>query len=258
MRLVQAMVLAASVVAAAFAAAAPESAAVPTSAAEAKPTWADLTPSQRSTLAPLQQQWSTIDANRKAKWLVVAQRFPSLPAAERERVQARMAEWVRLSPIERGRARQTFQELRSLPVDDRQALWEAYNALPPEQKQELAARARPAARPSEPVASTAAVTAKRNTVPMQAPVSVKAVSPTVVQAKPGATTNLVTRTATPPAHNQPGLPKIVATEKFVNPATLLPRRGPQGAATVVSAASASTPAPVAAASAAPVVDTPGQ
>ncbi len=69
----------------------------------------------------------------------------------------------------------------------------------------------------------------------------KSVSPTVVQARPGATTVLVTRAAPPPNHQQPGLPKIAATEGFVNPATLLPKRGAQGAA-VRTAAAASDPA----------------
>jgi hypothetical protein len=38
--------------------------------------------------------------------------------------------------------------------------------------------------------------------------------------------------AQPPAHQQTGLPKIAATPGFVDPVTLLPRRGPQGAAAV--------------------------
>ena len=58
-----------------------------------------------------------------------------------------------------------------------------------------------------------------------------AVAPTVVQAAPGATTTLVTRQASPPVHQQTGMPKIAATPGFVDRSTLLPKRGPQGAAT---------------------------
>ena len=47
----------------------------------------------------------------------------------------------------------------------------------------------------------------------------------------GATTTLITKRPTPPSHQQTGLPKIAATPEFVNKATLLPQRGPQGAAT---------------------------
>ena len=57
-----------------------------------------------------------------------------------------------------------------------------------------------------------------------------AVAPTVVQAKPGATTTTMSTRAAPPPHHQAGLPKIAATPGFVDPATLLPQRGPQGAA----------------------------
>ena len=62
--------------------------------------------------------------------------------------------------------------------------------------------------------------------------------PTAQQAKPGATTTAMTSRPQPPAHQQPGLPKIAATPGFVDPSTLLPRRGPQGAA--VRAASAAS------------------
>src|SRR5205807_1358099 len=56
------------------------------------------------------------------------------------------------------------------------------------------------------------------------------VAPTVVQAAPGATTTLITRRPAPPPHQQTGVPKVAATPEFVNRTTLLPKRGPQGAA----------------------------
>ena len=83
--------------------------------------------------------------------------------------------------------------------------------------------------------------AKRNMVQSQAAAPKRAVAPTVVQAKPGATTTSMATRVAPPAHNQAGLPKIAATPGFVDPATLLPRRGPQGAA-VRSAGAATDPA----------------
>jgi hypothetical protein len=107
----------------------------------------------QAALAPLKQHWAGIDAVRKAKWLVVAQRFPAMPQPERQRVQARMAEWAAMTPSERGRARQNFQELRKLPHEDRQALWEAYRALPDEQKRALAQRTRPVAKATEPASA---------------------------------------------------------------------------------------------------------
>jgi hypothetical protein len=67
---------------------------------------------------------------------------------------------------------------------------------------------------------------------------VKPVAPTVVQAKPGATTTLMSKPANPPAHQQPGLPKVAATPGFVDRTTLLPQKGAQAAGTRAPAASA--------------------
>jgi hypothetical protein len=213
---------------------APQSGAPAATAAntESGPAWRDLPLAHQAALAPLKQHWAGIEATRKAKWLVVAQRFPALPQPERQRVQARMAEWAAMTPSERGRARQNFQELRKLPQEDRQALWEAYRALPDEQKRALAQRTRPVAKATEPAS---AASGKRAVAVNPASVVTKPVTPTVVQARPGATTNLVTKAPSPPSHHQPGMPKITATEGFVNPSTLLPSRGPQGAATHAAA-----------------------
>jgi hypothetical protein len=218
----------------------------PFAISEEAPKWQALTPAQQSALAPLQSEWPQIDAARKRKWIEVAARFPKMSPDEQQRVQVRMAEWTRLSPEERGRARIQFQEARQLPAGDRQERWEAYQALPEDERRALAERAAaPAAatRPAQPEARTAGSGAKSNVVSATsvATPSPRPVAPTVVQAKPGATTNLVSKPATPPVHHQAGLPKITATQGFVDPATLLPKRGPQGAG-VVSAPPATPPA----------------
>lgn len=209
------------------------------------PRWQALTPQQRSALAPLQGEWGSIDADRKAKWLEIAGRFPRLPVDEQQRLQGRMAEWSRLSPSDRGRARLNFQEAKQLPPQDRQAQWQAYQALPEDERKALATRALPVAPPARPapsgVQSQSAPTGKRNIVgnPSLTAAPSKAVAPTVVQAAPGATTTLVTRQAAPPAHQQTGMPKIAATPGFVDRTTMLPKRGPQGAATRAAGASQS-------------------
>ncbi len=210
------------------------------------PPWSSLSRAQQQALTPLQREWPNIDATRKAKWLDVAARFPSMPAAERERVQERMADWSRLTPAERGAARLQFQQSRQFAAEDRQARWEAYRALPEEERVELARRSRPAAKAPAPVNGDvkSATAAKRNLVPptTAAAATPKQVSPTAVQVKPGATTTLMSQPARAPAHQQSGLPKIAATEGFVDPKTLLPKRGPQGAA-VRSTAAAPQPTP---------------
>lgn len=200
--------------------------------------WGALSAAQKQALAPLERDWPGIDAQRRSKWLEVAARFPSLAADERARLQERMAAWARLTPAERSRARLQFQATRQLPKDERQAQWEAYQALPAEQKQALAQKARPGARAgttaqASPVQGEAA---KRNFVQPTAAPQARAVGPTTQRAGPGATTRPMTSKAPlPPAHHQAGLPKIAATPSFVDPATLLPKRGPQGAATRTAA-----------------------
>jgi Protein of unknown function (DUF3106) len=190
------------------------------------PSWQSLSTEQRSALAPLQNDWSSIDAPRKAKWLDIAGRYPKMAPEDQKLLQARMSEWSRLSPSERARARLNFQEVKQLPHQERQDKWQAYQALPESQRQALASKAAtPGVKPA-PEAGT-----KRNIVvnPSLSPNPSRAVAPTVVQAAPGATTTLVTRQPAPPAHQQAGLPKIAATPGFVDRKTLLPTRGPQGA-----------------------------
>ncbi|MFT3955674.1 MAG: DUF3106 domain-containing protein [Piscinibacter sp.] len=212
----------------------------PATASETGPRWQDLSPAQRSTLKPLERDWASIDGTRKQKWLEIAARYPAMPPAEQQRISARMNEWVKLSPAERGQARLNFQASRQLTPEERQARWQAYQALTPEQRGKLAERAAPSANASarsndatrKPVAPARdGVQAKSNIVPNPAYAAPpRAVAPTVVQAGPGATTSLMSKRTAPPTHQQTGLPKIAASPGFVDKQTLLPQRGPQGAA----------------------------
>ena len=209
--------------------------------AEAGVRWRELSPQQREALAPLEREWPTIDAPRKQKWITLAGRFHSLGPDERARITERMSDWARLTPAERGQARMRFEEVRQVPAPDRNARWQAYQALPADAKQQFAARAASAAgstlaaRINRPVRD--AREAKVNVVPSAAQVQPpKQVAPTLVQAGPGATTTLITRQPAPPSHQQTGMPKIAATPEFVNRSTLLPRRGPQAAAVTPPAA----------------------
>jgi hypothetical protein len=200
--------------------------------------WASLSSSQKSALKPLEREWGSIDAPRKVKWLEIANKFSTMPPAEQARVQNRMEDWAKMSPKERGQVRLNYKEAQQVPAQERKARWEAYQALPPDQQKQLAARAVPPARKAGTDASPESTGAKSNVVPNSsyAP-RPKAVAPTVAQAQPGATTNLITKRPSPPAHQQAGLPKIASTSGFVDQSTLLPKRGPQGAATRSAAAS---------------------
>lgn len=230
--------------------------------------WNDLTAQQKQVLQPLAAHWSSMDDTGRDKWVNVATRFPTLSAAEKQRVQERMTQWAKLRPQERGEARLRFQQTRQLTPDERQQKWAAYQALPAEDRQDLTRQAQRKARPvvllpeampgprearqafaSKRPQGVAASDKKSNVVPNAltgtAPTPT-VVRPTMVKAGAGATTTLVTQRPAPPLHQHTGLPKITATKGFVDPVTLLPRKGAQSAAmaSLPAAASATADQPV--------------
>ena len=198
----------------------PQASVAPAASTEG-PSWSSLTPAQRASLAPLQRDWPSIEANRKQKWLDIAARMPSMPPEERQRIQDRMSEWARMTPEERGRARLQFQEARQISPQQRQARWDAYLALPEEERRALAKSATKVPQVSKPSPAEA---------------TPQAVAPTPIQAKPGASTTLISRTASPPPHVQPGQPKIAAGQGAVNRNTLLPKSAPPSEAAASSTA----------------------
>lgn len=157
-------------------------------------------------------------------------------------MQQRMQDWARLSPASRGQARLQFQQAQRWSADERRERWQAYQSLDPRAREVLAERWRLQGRG----APDAQPAGKRNLVqtPLPPAAPPRAATSTAVRARAGATTHPLTRESAPPAHHQVGLPKVVVGETFVDPATLLPRRGPQGAA--VLSPPAARPAPPAA------------
>jgi len=241
-----ASLLAAAVVApvAAFAGAASSAAAADASG----PRWSELSAAQRQVLAPLANDWNSIDSRGKERWLGVAGRFPNMPAEERQRANQRMVEWSHMTPAQRTQARMNFQETRDVSKEEREARWKAYQALPDDKKRELADKRAAAAAASS--ASTATVTGRRHppveviqpktNVVNAAPARRTPLEPgsTVLVARPGTTTTLLTKRTAPPAHQHDGQPKISAGPGVVDRATLLPKKGPQAA---VRAAASDTP-----------------
>ena len=134
--------------------------AAPTNA-QARPAWSELTPVQQRALAPLASNWSTISEAQKRKWLEISKNYASLSPEGQATLNGRMNEWVLLSPQQRAQARLNFgktKELsRQLTPEEKNAKWQAYQALSPEEKQKLAAKASPkpagAATAVKPVAS---------------------------------------------------------------------------------------------------------
>ena len=116
-----------------------------------KPLWTELTEAQRQALAPLAPKWDTVSEAQKRKWLALSQNYPRMSGAEQEKLHSRMTEWAALSPQQRTQARLNFGEAKQISPDDKKAKWEAYQALSPEEKRNLAAGA------AKPPATAAAV-----------------------------------------------------------------------------------------------------
>ena len=213
------------------------------------PRWNDLSPAHRQVLAPLARDWNGLDARSKERWIDVAGRFPRMPPQEQQRATQRMGEWAHMTVAERTRARTVFQESRALTKEEREARWKAYQALPDDKKRELAARraaapasaAVPAAPPRRRAPAAIDNVQPKNNLIGGAPVA-RAPAGSAPQAaetrRPGATTTLLTRRASPPAHQREGSPKIAVGPNAVDRTTLLPKRA------TVAAGPASAPAPV--------------
>lgn len=122
-----------------------------------KPSWSELTATQREALAPLATSWPTITVAQKRKWLALSQNFDALAMPDQRIMHRRMADWAALSTQQRAQARLNFAQARDVPAQQRVAHWETYQALSTEQKQKLAAAsqtlpagAAPAMRPVAP------------------------------------------------------------------------------------------------------------
>jgi len=213
--------------------------------------WQELTAEQKKALMPLEHHWASMDDSGRDKWINVANRFNKLSLTEQQRVQDRMTQWAKLPPQERGEARLRFQQTRQLTADERQQRWAAYQALPAEDRQDLARQAQRKAKPvfladnmtgprearqafaNKRNLAQAASGKKSNVVPNALTSTAPAptvVSPTLIKAGSGATTSLVTQRPAPPSHQHTGQTKIAATKGFVDPVTLLPKKGAQSAA----------------------------
>ncbi|WP_326543255.1 DUF3106 domain-containing protein [Pseudorhodoferax sp.] len=155
------------------------------------PRWAGLTNAQRQALKPLGSTWNTLSEAQRRKWIALALNFEKLPPAEQQKLHQRMGDWVKLSAVERSQARLNFAETERLASDDKQAKWEAYQALSEEERRKLAEQA------------------PRRTLPGAA----TAVRP------------IRQRLATMPVvpENQRTMPRITIAPHLINPQTLLPQ-----------------------------------
>lgn len=105
------------------------------------PVWRELSPSQQKALTPLSAPWDTLSEAQKRKWIALSANYPKMSGEEQAKLHSRMTEWVSLSSQQRSAARLNYGETKEISPDDKKAKWEAYQALPPEEKKKLAAGA---------------------------------------------------------------------------------------------------------------------
>jgi hypothetical protein len=162
--------------------------------APSKPLWAQLTPPQQQALAPLAGEWDSLDAQRKSKWLAIGNKFSSMKPDEQQRMQARMQDWVQLTPEQRRIARESYARAKTLNPNQKSEQWQRYQELPEEQKKKLAAAA--ASKKQHIVTLPPASQSKSNVIQ-----PIKSTPKPVIEQsiKPQAASQLLHQTPSPPA-----------------------------------------------------------
>ena len=123
-----------------------------------QPMWSELTVKQKIVLAPLSDDWDSMEYFRQKKWLGIAARFHEMTPEEQRRIQGQMQAWGKLTPEQRQLARENFKTANQLPVEKKQELkqkWEEYSSLPEDEKEKLKQQAasKPAPKPGRPAAT---------------------------------------------------------------------------------------------------------
>lgn len=109
-----------------------------------QPKWSELTVQQKTVLAPLSDDWDSLEYHRQKKWLGIASRFSSMTPKEQRRIQVQMQEWGKLTDEEREQARENYISAKQLPIEKKRELkkkWEEYSSLPAEERARLRERA---------------------------------------------------------------------------------------------------------------------
>jgi hypothetical protein len=102
--------------------------------------WSELTEAQRNTLAPFEQQWNSLPAQRQQRLLQGADRWQNLGPNERREAQNRLREWNSQSPEQQQRIREQFNRFRALPQEEQTIVrdrFQSFQALPENRRYEL-------------------------------------------------------------------------------------------------------------------------
>jgi hypothetical protein len=104
--------------------------------------WSQLSPEQKTALAPLANEWNKMDAVRQKKWLGVANKYASMKPEEQQRVQERVQTWVKMTPEQRMAVRENFANTSKKTPEQKSAQWQQYQQLSEAEKIKLANEAK--------------------------------------------------------------------------------------------------------------------
>jgi TRAP-type C4-dicarboxylate transport system substrate-binding protein len=110
--------------------------------------WSELSDEQRTVLAPLEEDWSSLTPPRQKKWVEVANRYPDMSETEQNILQSRMNQWADLSTKQRQRARDNYLRTLKISPEQKAAAWESYQQLSDEEKKLLAQKRAQTSKPT--------------------------------------------------------------------------------------------------------------
>ncbi|MEB0030023.1 DUF3106 domain-containing protein [Undibacterium sp. RTI2.1] len=106
-----------------------------------RPSWQELSATQKIALAPLAPEWQRMSEQNKKKWLEIANKYAVMKPDEQVRVQERMRAWVKLTPEQRMQARENFARTTQINSEKKSEQWQQYQKLSEEEKKKLASEA---------------------------------------------------------------------------------------------------------------------
>lgn len=165
-----------------------------------QPKWSELSVRQKIVLAPLSDDWDSLEYFRQKKWLSIVTRFAAMTPDEQRRIQAQMQEWGKLTAAQRQLARENFKTTNQLSAEERQEFrkkWEEYVNLPDDEKEKFKQQAasKPAPKPGRPTAPATAPLPPTLLTPAAPPTNAAAPILSPAPASPPETTEAAPSTA---------------------------------------------------------------
>lgn len=101
------------------------------------PTWAELSPQQQETFAPLRENWDQMSASRRVRAMERAERrarWEAMTPEQRERLLHGARNFRDLPPELREKMRASMERVHQLPDGQRRELKQRWRAMDPEQR----------------------------------------------------------------------------------------------------------------------------